>query len=55
MRKGIGKGTAELVKNKVTIEEAKEFLKTIRKADYSDPIVEQISSSDFYFNPVTIF
>jgi len=43
MGKGIGKGTAELVKNKVTIEEAKEFLKTIRKADYS--VIQQLNKS----------
>ena len=34
-RKEIGKGTAEPVRNRVTIEEAKEFLKTIRKVNYS--------------------
>ena len=34
-RKEIGKGTVELVRNRVTTEETEEFLKTIRKADYS--------------------
>ena len=34
-RKKIGKSTAEPVRNRFTIEEAKELLKTIRKADYS--------------------
>ena len=34
-RKEISKGTFEPVKNKVITEEAKEFLKTIQKADYS--------------------
>ena len=34
-RKEIGKGTAEPVRNRVTTEEAEEFLKTIWKANYS--------------------
>ncbi|KAL0008560.1 hypothetical protein SO802_010062 [Lithocarpus litseifolius] len=34
-RKEIGKSTAEPVRNRVTTKEAKEFLKTIRKSDYS--------------------
>ena len=34
-KKEIGKSTTEPVRNKVTTEEAEEFLKTIRKADYS--------------------
>ena len=34
-RKEIGKGTVELVRNKVTTEETDEFFRTIRKADYS--------------------
>ena len=35
VRKEIGKGTAEPVRNKVTTEEVEEYLKTIRKVDYS--------------------
>ena len=31
----LGKGTAEPVRNSVTTKKAEEFLKTIRKADYS--------------------
>ena len=34
-RKEVGKSVAKLVKNKVTTKEAKEFLKTIQKSDYS--------------------
>jgi len=34
-RKELGKGTTELIRNKVTTEEAEEFLRTIQKADYS--------------------
>ena len=34
-RKEIGKGTIEPVRNKVTIEEAEEFLKVIRNSEYS--------------------
>ena len=34
-KKEIGKSTTKPTKNKVTTEEAEEFLKTIRKADYS--------------------
>ena len=34
-RKEIDKSTTEPVKNTVTTKEVKEFLKTIRKADYS--------------------
>ena len=34
-RKEIGKGMVELVRNRVTTEEAEEFLKTIRMVDYS--------------------
>ena len=34
-RKEIGKGTTEPVRNRVTTKEAEEFLKIIRKADYS--------------------
>lgn len=42
-RKELGKGTTELVKNKVTMKEAEEFLKTIWKADYS--VVQQLNKS----------
>ena len=42
-RKENSKGTAELVKNRVTTEEAEEFLKTIRKADYS--VIQQLNKS----------
>ena len=34
-RKEISKSIAEPIRNRVTTEEAKEFFKTIRKADYS--------------------
>lgn len=34
-RKEIGKGTAEPARNRVTVEEANEFLKTIRMPNYS--------------------
>ena len=34
-RKEIGKGIAELVRNKVMAEEAEEFLKVIRNSEYS--------------------
>ena len=34
-RKEVGKGTVKLIRNRVTTKEAKEFLKTIRKADYN--------------------
>ena len=33
--KELGKGTIEPVRNRVTTKKAKEFLKTIQKADYS--------------------
>ena len=42
-RKEIGKGKTELVRNKVTTEEAEEFLKTIRKANYS--VIQQLNKS----------
>ena len=35
IRKKLGKGTIEPVRNRVTTEEAEEFLRTIRKVDYS--------------------
>ena len=35
MRKEIGKGTVEPISNRVTTEEVEEYLKTIRKVDYS--------------------
>ena len=40
-RKEIGKGIAELVKNRVTIEEAEEFLKAIRNSEYS--VIQQLN------------
>ena len=40
-RKEIGKSTVELVRNRVTIKEAKKFLKTIRKVDYS--MIQQLN------------
>ena len=40
-RKELGKGTAELVRNRVTTEEAEEFLKTIQKVDYS--VIQQLN------------
>ena len=42
-RKELGKGTTELVRSKVTIEEAKEFLKTIWKANYS--VIQYVNKS----------
>ncbi|KAK9997944.1 hypothetical protein SO802_017547 [Lithocarpus litseifolius] len=42
-RKKLSKGTTELVRNRVTTKEAKEFLKTIRKADYS--VIQQLNKS----------
>ena len=42
-RKEIGKSTADPVRNRVTIEEADELLKTIRKADYS--VIQQLNKS----------
>ena len=42
-RKEIGKSIVELVKNRVTTEEAEEFLKTIRKANYS--VIQQLNRS----------
>ena len=35
MRKEIGKGTVEPISNRVTTEEVEEYLKTIRKVNYS--------------------
>ncbi|KAL0015538.1 hypothetical protein SO802_002607 [Lithocarpus litseifolius] len=43
MRKDIGKGTTEPIRNSVTTKEAKEFLKTIQKADYS--MIQQLNKS----------
>ena len=42
-RKEIGKGTVEPVRDKVTIEEAEEFLKVIRKSEYS--VIQQLNKS----------
>ena len=42
-RKEIGKSIVELVKNRVTAKEAEEFLKTIRKANYS--VIQQLNRS----------
>ena len=42
-RKKIGKGMAELVRNRVTTKEAEEFLKTIWKADNS--VIQQLNIS----------
>ena len=42
-RKGIGKSIVEPIRNRVTIEEVEEFLKTIRKADYS--VIQQLNKS----------
>ena len=43
MRKEIGKSTTELVRNRVTTEEAEESLKTIRRANYS--VIQQLNKS----------
>ena len=40
-RKGIGKGTTKLVRNRVTTEEAEEFLKIIRNSEYS--VIQQLN------------
>ena len=42
-RKEIGKSTAELVRNRVTTEEAEEFLKIIRNSKYS--LIQQLNRS----------
>ena len=42
-RKEIGKGTTELVRSRVMIEEAKEFLKVIRNSEYS--VIQQLNKS----------
>ena len=42
-RKEISKGTLEPVRNRVTIEEADEFLKTIQKANYS--VIQKFNKS----------
>ena len=39
----VGKSIAELVRNRVTTKEAKEFLKTIQEADYS--VIQQLNKS----------
>ena len=42
-RKELGKGTVEPVRNRVTTEEAEEFLKTTQKKDYS--VIQQLNKS----------
>ena len=42
-RKEIGKGTPELVRSIVTIEEAKEFLKVIKNSEYN--VIQQLNKS----------
>ena len=42
-RKEIGKSTIKQVKNRVTTKEVEEFLKTIRKVDYS--MIQQLKKS----------
>ena len=42
-RKEIGKGTTKLVRSRVMIEEAKEFLKVIRNSKYS--VIQQLNKS----------
>ena len=44
-RKEIGKGTIEPVKNRVTIEEAEEFLKIIKNSEYS--VIQQLNKYAF--------
>lgn len=51
-RKEISEGTTEPVRNKVTIEEAKEFLKTILKADYS--VIQQLNKSSVYISIIAL-
>ena len=41
-RKEIGKGTVELVRNRVTIKEVEEFLKVIRNSEYS--VIQQLNN-----------
>ena len=43
MRKKIGKGTVEPVRNKVTTEKAEEFLKVIRNSEYN--VIQQLNKS----------
>ena len=42
-REKIGKGRAEPVRNRVTTEEAKDFLKTVWKVNYS--VIQQLKKS----------